>query len=71
MKKQRVKMKFVLLCHWYFTYFKVDVEVLVLVGCWRQSVEDLEVAWSFRSNCADLWVMLGFIDNLEQEWLQL
>ena len=71
MEKQRGKMKFILHCHWKFTSFKVDVEALALMGALRQSLEDLEVTWSFRRNCADLWVMLGFIDNLELEWLQL
>ena len=71
MKKQRVKMKFILPCHWYFTCFKVDIEALALMGALRQSLEDLEVAWSFRRNCADMWVGVGFINNLEPEWLQL
>ena len=65
MKKQRVKMKFILPCHWYFTYFTVDLEVLALMGAFRQSLEDLEVAWHFRRNCEDLWVMQGFRDNFE------
>ena len=55
MEKQRVKMKFILPCHWYFTYFKVESGVLVLlVALELRNLEDLEVAWSFRRNCADV-----------------
>ena len=55
MKKQRVKMKFILpYCLW-FTYFEVEIEVLALVIALElRSLEDLDVAWSFKRNCADL-----------------
>ena len=55
MKKQRVKMKFILPYHCWFTYFEVETEVLALVIALElRSLEDLEIAWSFKRNCADL-----------------
>ena len=55
MKKQRVKMKFILPYLCWFTYFEVETEVLaLLIALELRSLEDLEVAWSFRRNCADL-----------------
>ena len=66
MKKQRIKMKFILPCCWYFTYFKVESGVLaLLVTLELRNLEDLEIAWSLRRNYADLYVMPGFIDSLE------
>ena len=44
-------MKFILPCHWYFTYFKVDIEALAMMAALKQSLEDLEDTWSFRRNC--------------------
>ena len=55
MKKQRVKMKFILPYHRWFTYFEVEIEALVLlIALELRSLEDLEVAWNFKRNCADL-----------------
>ena len=55
MKKQRVKMKFILHYHCWFTYFEAVTEVLVLlIALELRSLEGLEVAWSFRRKCADL-----------------
>ena len=53
--EQRVKMKFILPCHWYFTYFKVESGALGLfVTVELRNLEDLEITWSFGRNCADL-----------------
>ena len=48
MKKQRVKLKFILPYHWWFTYIEVEMEALALVIALElRSLEDLEVTWNF------------------------